>query len=49
MLQLARNLTDSEGGALRAKEYLIIDRDTKYTEQFRRMIRGSGTNCQATA
>src|SRR6516164_3514504 len=43
MLQMARNLTDSEGGALRAKKYLIIDRDTKYTEQFRRLIRDEGT------
>ena len=43
MLQMARNLTDSEGGALHAKKYLIIDRDTKYTEQFRRLIRDDGT------
>ena len=43
MMQMARNLTDSEDGALRAKKYLIIDRDTKYTEQFRRMIRDEGT------
>ena len=43
MLQMARNLTDSEGGALRGKKYLIIDRDTKYTQQFRRMIRDEGT------
>jgi transposase InsO family protein len=43
MLQTARNLTDSEGGPLRAKKYLIIDRDTKYTEQFRRMIGDEGT------
>ena len=43
ILQMARNLTDSEGGALRAKKYLIIDRDTKYTEQFRRLIRDEGT------
>jgi transposase InsO family protein len=28
---------------LRAKKYLIIDRDTKYTEQFRRLIRDEGT------
>ena len=44
MLQMARNLTDSEAGALRAKKYLIIDRDSKYSEQFRRLIRDSGTN-----
>ena len=30
-------------GALHAKRYLIIDRDTKYSEQFRRLIRDSGT------
>jgi putative transposase len=43
MLQIARNVTDSQAGALRAKRYLIIDRDTKYSEQFRRLIRDSGT------
>ena len=30
MLQVARNLTDEQGGALGSKPYLIIDRDTKY-------------------
>ena len=44
MLQAGRNLTDSESGAMRGKGYLILDRDTKYTDQFRRLIRGSGTN-----
>ena len=29
---------------MRGKGYLILDRDTKYTDQFRRLIRGSGTN-----
>jgi putative transposase len=43
MLQAGRNLTDSESAALRGKGYLILDRDTKYTDQFRRLIRGSGT------
>ena len=43
MLQIARNVTDSQAGALRAKRYLIIDRDTKYSEQFRRLIRDNGT------
>jgi transposase InsO family protein len=43
MLQVARNLTDSESSTLRAKQYLIIDRDSKYTDQFRRLIRDSGT------
>ena len=43
MLQIARNVTDSQAGALHAKRYLIIDRDTKYSEQFRRLIRDNGT------
>jgi transposase InsO family protein len=43
ILQLGRNLIDTEGGTLRGKRYLIIDRDTKYTDQFRRLVRESGT------
>ena len=43
ILQIGRNLTDMGSGALRAKQYLIIDRDTKYTAQFRRLMRDSGT------
>ncbi len=43
MLQIARNETDSAAGALHSKRYLIIDRDTKYSEQFRRLIRDNGT------
>src|SRR6202158_3440680 len=43
MLQIARNWTDSQAGALDSKRYLIIDRDTKYSEQFRRLIRDAGT------
>jgi len=43
MLQVARNLTDWESGTLRAKQYLIIDRDSKYSEQFCRLIRDNGT------
>ena len=42
-LQMARNLTDWEEGALHAKQYLIIDRDNKYSALFRRMIRDHGT------
>jgi transposase InsO family protein len=33
----------SESGALLAKQYLITDRDTKYTEAFRRLLSDSGT------
>ena len=43
MLQIARNVTDPLTGALRGKCYLIVDRDAKYCEQFRRFIRDSGT------
>jgi len=43
MLRVARNVTDSQGGALHSKRYLIIDRDTKYSAQFRRLIRDNGT------
>ena len=43
MLQIARNITDAQSGALHSKRYLIIDRDTKYSEQFRRLIRDEGT------
>ncbi len=38
MLQVARNLTDAEQGTLHGKSHLIIDRDTKYTAQFRNLI-----------
>jgi uncharacterized protein (DUF1015 family) len=35
MMQVARNLTDKFGGFLMGKSHLILDRDTKYTAQFR--------------
>ena len=44
MLQIARNITDAQSGTLHAKRYLIIDRDTKYSQQFRRLVQDSGTN-----
>jgi putative transposase len=43
MLQVARNVTDSQVGALHSKRYLIIDRDAKYSAQFRRLIRDNET------
>ena len=43
MLQVARNLIDAESGTLPGKQYLIIDRDTKYTQRFRHLIKSSGT------
>jgi transposase InsO family protein len=35
MTPIARNLTDAENGFLRGTQYLILDRDTKYSEEFR--------------
>jgi putative transposase len=43
ILQIGRNLIDTESGVLCGKRYLIIDRDTKYTDQFRRLVREAGT------
>jgi transposase InsO family protein len=43
MLQAARNPIDTECGALLATQYLITDRDIKYTEAFRRLISDGGT------
>lgn len=41
-MQIGRNLVDTESGALRGKRYLVIDRDGKYTDQFRRLVGESG-------
>src|SRR5690349_3784584 len=38
MMQVARNLTDQFAGCLADKTQLIVDRGTKYTAQFRRLI-----------
>jgi hypothetical protein len=43
MLQVGRNLIDVESGALASKRYLIVDRDTKYTQQLRRLVEEGGT------
>jgi transposase InsO family protein len=43
MLQMGRNLTDAQSGTLHAKRYLLIDRDSKYSKQFRRLVQDSGT------
>jgi putative transposase len=44
MLQVARNLVDAEAGVLRGKRYLLLDRDTKYAANFRRLVSDGGTN-----
>lgn len=41
MVQIARNSTD-EDGFLRGKRYLILDRDAKYCEEFRRSLGREG-------
>jgi transposase InsO family protein len=43
MLQVSRNLLDEEDGALAGKRYLIIDRDTKYSERFRKRVEEAAT------
>ena len=42
MQQVARNLTDAEGGALLGQRYLLHDRDTKYFSGFRSIVRDAG-------
>jgi hypothetical protein len=42
MKQVARNLTDVEEGFLLGKAFLIKDRDTKYTEEFRDFLDREG-------
>jgi transposase InsO family protein len=42
MLQVSRNLVDSEAGALRDRRHLIVDRDTKYSPSFRQTLEREG-------
>jgi transposase InsO family protein len=42
MLQVARNLSDAEDGFLREKKYLLMDRDTKFSEAFRVILEQAG-------
>jgi putative transposase len=42
MLQLARNVTDTEEGFLRGKKYLLMDRGGKFSEAFRATIEQAG-------
>jgi hypothetical protein len=37
-VKIARNLTDLNDGFLRGKHYLILDRDTKYSDAFRSVL-----------
>jgi transposase InsO family protein len=42
MMQIARNLTDEFDGFLKDSRYLIMDRDTKFTEAFRDALEREG-------
>ncbi len=42
MMQVARNLTDAVDGFLRGKGHLLLDRDAKYSEAFRRLLQDDG-------
>lgn len=44
MAQIARNLTDAADGFLRDHRFLICDRDTKFTAQFKRILKDAGTS-----
>lgn len=44
MTQIARNVTDTHDGFLRDAQYLIMDRDTKYSDAFRGIIARAGTD-----
>jgi transposase InsO family protein len=49
MAQVARNLTDGVDGFLRDRRYLILDRDTKFTAQFKRILDDAGIDVVTTA
>ena len=42
MKQIARNLTDCEDGFLNGKRFLIMDRDTKFSDAFRKTLEDEG-------
>jgi transposase InsO family protein len=49
MAQAARNLTDCKDGFLKGKRYLIVDRDALFSEQFKAILRNSGTKIVRTS
>ena len=49
MAQVARNLTDPVDGGLRDRRFLILDRDTKFTAQFRSVLEDAGVRVVQTA
>ena len=48
MTQIARNLTMDDESLFADKKYLIHDGDTKYCEQFKRVLRDAGIKCKKT-
>lgn len=42
MSQVARNLSDASDGFLQGQKYLLMDRDTKFSEVFRLILEPSG-------
>ena|ERR1700730_3661550 len=38
MTRIARNITDVDDGFLRGKRYVILDRDAKYSDEFRNIL-----------
>jgi transposase InsO family protein len=49
MAQVARNLTDCFDGFLREKRYLILDNDSLFTAQFKRILKDAGVQVVSTA
>ena len=45
MTQVARNLTDYQDGFLNGKRYLLLDRDTKFTESFAHVLEQADVKC----
>jgi putative transposase len=41
----AKELTNAEDGFLNDKRYVLMDRDTKFTAEFRKIIQDAGTEC----
>jgi len=49
MMQVARNLTDNIDGFLTGKRFLIVDRDSKFTREFKLALRDCGTTVVPTS
>ena len=48
MAQIARNLTDAMDGFLKEHKFLVCDRDTKFTDQFKAVLQGAGVEISRT-